>query len=80
MFYPIFRFTAATIMKITYGADVKSNDDPFVQLGWLFIVFVSELMLISVLIAQRAGSLTIQSGTPAATLVDYIPIMRCVES
>ncbi|KAJ3863973.1 cytochrome P450 [Lentinula novae-zelandiae] len=56
------RFTAATIMKITYGADVKSNDDPFVQL------------------AQRAGSLTIQSGTPAATLVDYIPIMRYIPS
>ncbi|KAJ3794923.1 cytochrome P450 [Lentinula aff. detonsa] len=54
------RFAAATIMKVTYGADVKSNDDPLVQL------------------AHRAGSLTIQSGTPAATLVDYIPVMKYI--
>jgi len=54
------RFAAAMIIKVTYGTDVTSNDDPFVQL------------------AQRAGSLTIQSGTPAATLVDYIPVMKYI--
>ncbi|KAF5386287.1 hypothetical protein D9757_008622 [Collybiopsis confluens] len=47
------RYAAATIMKVTYGTDVRSNDDLFVRL------------------AERAGSLTIQSGTPAASLVDY---------
>ncbi|EEB88889.1 hypothetical protein MPER_13085 [Moniliophthora perniciosa FA553] len=52
------RFAAATILKVTYGADVKSVDDVYVQL------------------AERAGSLTVQSGTPAATLVDFFPILR----
>ncbi|KAF9074605.1 cytochrome P450 [Rhodocollybia butyracea] len=56
------RFAAATIMKITYGTDVISNDDPLVQL------------------ALRAGKLTIQSGTPAATLVDYIPALKYIPS
>ncbi|KIK64984.1 hypothetical protein GYMLUDRAFT_160389 [Collybiopsis luxurians FD-317 M1] len=54
------RYSAATILKVTYGTDVKSNDDLFVQL------------------AHRAGSLTIQSGTPAASMVDYIPAMKYI--
>ncbi|THV02348.1 cytochrome P450 [Dendrothele bispora CBS 962.96] len=29
-----------------------------------------------VLLAERAGSLTVQSGTPAASLVDFFPIMK----
>ncbi|KAK7472778.1 hypothetical protein VKT23_000886 [Stygiomarasmius scandens] len=29
-----------------------------------------------ILLAERAGSLTIQSGTPAATLVDFFPAMK----
>ncbi|KAI3612779.1 cytochrome p450 [Moniliophthora roreri] len=52
------RFAAATILKVTYGADVKSVDDVYVQL------------------AERAGTLTVQSGTPAATLVDFFPFLR----
>ncbi|KAF5349315.1 hypothetical protein D9758_011802 [Tetrapyrgos nigripes] len=52
------RFAAATIMKVTYGRDVTSIDDPFV------------------LLAERAGSLTVQSGTPAASLVDFFPVMK----
>ncbi|THV04329.1 cytochrome P450 [Dendrothele bispora CBS 962.96] len=52
------RFAAASIMKVTYGKDVTSVDDPFV------------------LLAERAGSLTVQSGTPAATLVDFFPIIK----
>ncbi|THU76393.1 cytochrome P450 [Dendrothele bispora CBS 962.96] len=52
------RFAAATIIKVTYGKDVTSVDDPFV------------------LLAERAGSLTVQSGTPAATLVDFFPILK----
>ncbi|KAF9256203.1 cytochrome P450 [Marasmius fiardii PR-910] len=52
------RFAAATILKVTYGADVTSVDDLYIQL------------------AERAGTLTVQSGTPAATLVDFFPFMR----
>jgi len=26
--------------------------------------------------AERAGTLTVESGSPAATLVDYFPIIR----
>ncbi|KAL0952779.1 hypothetical protein HGRIS_007003 [Hohenbuehelia grisea] len=54
------RYAAATIMKITYGHDVKSSDDLFVQL------------------AEKAGTATIESGTPAATLVDFLPLMKYV--
>ncbi|KAJ4481158.1 cytochrome P450 [Lentinula aciculospora] len=54
------RFVAATIMKVTYGIDVKTKDDLVVQL------------------AHRAGSLTVRSGTPAAMLVDYIPVMKYI--
>ncbi|KAF5370752.1 hypothetical protein D9758_002017 [Tetrapyrgos nigripes] len=54
------RFAAATIMKVTYGVDVTSVDDPFV------------------LLAERAGTLTVQSGTPAATLVDFFPILKYI--
>ncbi|KAG7087715.1 hypothetical protein E1B28_013662 [Marasmius oreades] len=52
------RFAAATILKVTYGAEVTSVDDLYIQL------------------AERAGTLTVQSGTPAATLVDFFPFMR----
>ncbi|KAJ3775821.1 cytochrome P450 [Lentinula raphanica] len=52
------RFSAGIIMKVTYGADVKSINDPLVQ------------------IAHRAELLTIESGTPSATLVDYIPALK----
>ncbi|THU94635.1 cytochrome P450, partial [Dendrothele bispora CBS 962.96] len=52
------RFAAATIMRVTYGKNVTSVEDPFVQL------------------AERAGSLTVQSGTPGASLVDLFPIIR----
>ncbi|KAL0064863.1 hypothetical protein AAF712_008116, partial [Marasmius tenuissimus] len=56
------RFAAATILKVTYGADVTSVDDMFIQL------------------AERAGTLTVESGTPAATLVDFFPFMRHIPS
>ncbi|PFH50357.1 hypothetical protein AMATHDRAFT_145202 [Amanita thiersii Skay4041] len=52
------RFAAATILKITYGRQITSVDDPFV------------------LLAERAGTLTVESGSPAATLVDYFPIIK----
>ncbi|KAF8346573.1 cytochrome P450 [Amanita rubescens] len=52
------RFAAATILKITYGREITSVEDPFV------------------LLAERAGTLTVESGSPAATLVDYFPIIR----
>ncbi|KAF9009234.1 cytochrome P450 [Hymenopellis radicata] len=52
------RYSAASILKITYGTEVKSVDDLYVRL------------------AERAGTLTVQSGTPAASLVDYFPIIR----
>ncbi|KAF8637102.1 hypothetical protein AX17_003006 [Amanita inopinata Kibby_2008] len=54
------RFAAATILKITYGRQITSVDDPFV------------------LLAERAGTLTVESGSPAATLVDYFPIIKYV--
>ncbi|KAJ8690632.1 hypothetical protein PTI98_012043 [Pleurotus ostreatus] len=56
------RYGAATIMKITYGHDVKSYDDKFVQL------------------AEKAGTATIEVGTPAATLVDFIPLLKHLPS
>ncbi|TFK29092.1 cytochrome P450 [Coprinopsis marcescibilis] len=52
------RYAAATILKITYGHQVNSYDDPFVHL------------------AERAATMTVQSGSPAATLVDFFPAMR----
>ncbi|EAU87749.2 cytochrome P450 [Coprinopsis cinerea okayama7 len=52
------RFAASTILKITYGHEVHSADDRFVQL------------------AERAATMTVQSGSPAATLVDFFPVMR----
>ncbi|KAF9478585.1 cytochrome P450 [Pholiota conissans] len=52
------RFAAATILKITYGHDIVSVDDLFVQL------------------AERAGTLTVEAGSPAANMVDFFPIMR----
>ncbi|KAJ3715687.1 cytochrome P450 [Lentinula raphanica] len=54
------RFSAGIIMKVTYGADVKSINDPLVQ------------------IAHHAELLTIESGTPSATLVDYIPALKYI--
>ncbi|KAF8153982.1 cytochrome P450 [Crassisporium funariophilum] len=52
------RYAAATILKITYGHDIRSVDDLFVRL------------------AERAGTLTVESGSPAANLVDFFPILR----
>lgn len=54
------RYTGATILKVAYGADVKSSDDLYIKL------------------AERAATMTVQSGTPAATLVDYFPVMRYI--
>lgn len=53
-------YAAASILKIAYGADVKSNDDLTIKL------------------AEKALKMTIQSGSPAATLVDYFPLMRYI--
>ncbi|KAF5329266.1 hypothetical protein D9619_009011 [Psilocybe cf. subviscida] len=52
------RYAAATILKITYGHDIVSVDDLFVQL------------------AERAGTLTVETGTPAANMVDFFPVIR----
>ncbi|KAJ8508820.1 hypothetical protein ONZ45_g8943 [Pleurotus djamor] len=52
------RYGAAIIMKITYGHDVTSYEDQFVQL------------------AEKAGTATVEVGTPSATLVDFIPLMK----
>lgn len=52
------RYAAAVILKITYGREITSVDDLFVQL------------------AERAATLTVESGTPAATLVDFFPVLR----
>ncbi|KAG7447172.1 cytochrome P450 [Guyanagaster necrorhizus] len=52
------QYAGATILKVAYGADVKSSDDLYIKL------------------AEKATRMTVQSGTPAAALVDYFPIMR----
>jgi len=63
-------------MKITYGRDVTSISDEFILLGrWLFCSWEASTNFRT---AERAGSLTIQSGTPAATLVDFFPAMKSV--
>ncbi|KAK0201063.1 cytochrome P450 [Desarmillaria ectypa] len=54
------RYAGATILKVAYGADVKSSGDLYIKL------------------AERAATMTVQSGTPAATLVDYFPVMRYI--
>ncbi|KAH6912002.1 cytochrome P450 [Coprinopsis sp. MPI-PUGE-AT-0042] len=51
-------YAASTILQITYGHEVVSAEDRFVQL------------------AERATTLTIESGSPAATLVDFFPVMK----
>jgi len=67
-------------MKVTYGKDVTSVDDPFVLLGSvLFIQITIKITYFKIpFLAERAGSLTVQSGTPAATLVDFFPIIKLV--
>ncbi|KAK0201062.1 cytochrome P450 [Desarmillaria ectypa] len=53
-------YAAASILKIAYGAEVRSNDDLTLKLS------------------EKALKMTIQSGSPAATLVDYFPLMRYI--
>ena len=73
----VHRYAAATILKVTYGAQVTSIDDPYVQLGARSHRRCNVRVLIG-LVAERAGTLTIQSGTPANSLVDYFPMLRYV--
>lgn len=75
----VHRYAAATILKITYGHDILSVDDLFVRLGRSFCPFLlgTHLYLLNLLsIAERAGTLTVESGSPAANLVDFFPILR----
>lgn len=72
------RFAAAMILKITYGHDVHSNDDHFIHLGACCNSRGRMSLRCHVSLAERAATLTVQSGSPAATLVDFFPALRFV--
>lgn len=71
------RYAAATIIKITYGHKVTSVEDPLVRLGdYPHSSHSTPPFLTRGISAERAATLTIESGSPAATLVDFFPLMR----
>jgi hypothetical protein len=72
----VHRYAAATILKITYGHDIISVDDLFVRLGRSLPSFLLIYILNLLSLAERAGTLTVESGTPAASIVDFFPVLR----
>jgi hypothetical protein len=73
----VHRYAAATILKITYGHDIISVDDLFVRLGRSLPSFFLLIYILNLLsLAERAGTLTVESGTPAASIVDFFPVLR----
>ena len=71
------RFAAGTILKITYGHEVTSTHDPFIQLGQYRHSGMFN-RIENYLLAERAGTLTVEAGSSAANLVDFFPVMRQV--
>lgn len=72
------RYAAAMILKIAYGHEVHSVDDRFVRLGECCHSKSRNEFTCQRYIAERAATLTVQSGSPAATLVDFFPALRYV--
>lgn len=55
---------------------MTSTDDPLILLGELIDVPVGFNLNILIPPAEEASTLTVLSGSPAAALVDYFPLMK----